>query len=224
MASDTYLDGVLGRMAVIVTVIVLILILASCTVSPPQWQIYGFHDGAFAALPDTRETIIPYAIDTTLSPPATPSEWDVTAVSLVDVTGDGEPEWVLLVWRPWRDWPIQEWVSAPSPISDFHDAGGNSCHLILLDPGDGHEIWAGSALPAPLLALAVGDVNGDGLNEAVTLEGDYTTGRGGPASRVDVWAWNDFGFSLKWRSPEGTYHQLELIDSSRDGPLQIAVR
>jgi hypothetical protein len=140
------------------------------------------------------------------------------------VTHDGLPEWVLLVWRPWRDWPIQRWISAPSPIAGFHDAAGDSCHLILLDPRDGREIWAGSALPAPLLALAVGDVDGDGLNEVATLEGDYATGREGPATRVDVWRWNGFGFTLQWRSSPGTFRELRLTDVHNSGILDIAVR
>jgi len=65
---------------------------------------------------------------------------------------------------------------------------------------------AGSALPAPLLALAVGDVDGDGRNEVVTLEGDYATGRSGPATHVNVWRWSGFGFTLEYRSPPGTFH------------------
>ena len=131
---------------------------------------------------------------------------------------------MLLVWRPWRDWPIQRWSSAPSPITDFHDAAGDSCHLILLDPHDGREIWAGSALPAPLLALAVGDVDGDGWNDVVTLEGDYATGREGPAARVDVWRWNGFGFTMAWRSPPGTFAPSCLADADRCGVQEIVDR
>jgi len=160
-----------------------------------------------------------------LSPlPPTPPTWHVASAVLADVTNDGTPEWVLLVWRPWHDWPIQRWIPVPSPIAGFHDAAGDSCHLILLDPRDGHEIWAASALPVPLLALAVGDVDGDDRNEVVTLEGDYTTGRDGPAARVDVWRWNGFGFTLEYRSPPGTFGQLRLTDADNDGILDMAVR
>jgi len=155
-----------------------------------------------------------------------PSNWRVTASTLADATNDGAPEWVLIVWRPWRDWPIQRWSLTPSPIAGFHDAAGDSCHLILLDPSQegGREIWAGSALPAPLLALAVGDVDGDGLSEVVTLEGSYATGRDGPATRVDVWRWNGFGFTLEWRSPPGTFRELCLTDTDNGAILVIAVR
>ena len=130
--------------------------------------------------------------------PALPPEWRVTEAVVADVTGDGAPEWVLLVWRPWQDWPIQRWSNAPSPIAGYHDAAGDSCHLILIDPRDGREIWAGSALPAPLLTLSVEDVDGDGRNEVRTLEGSYA---GGLSTHVDVWRWNGFGFTLQQRSP-----------------------
>jgi hypothetical protein len=72
--------------------------------------------------------------------------------------------------------------------------------------------------------VAVGDVDGDGRNEVVTLEGGYATGRSGPATYVNVWRWSDFGFTLAWRSPPGTFHELRLIDEDDDGTLDVAVR
>jgi len=149
--------------------------------------------------------------------PPVPDDWKVTASVLDDVTGDGAPEWVLLVWRPWEDWPIQRWTNAPSPIARFHDAAGMSCHLILLDPRDGREIWAGSALPAPLLALRVEDVDGDGASEVLTVEGTYVDGRNGAGTHVDVWRWSGFGFALVWRSPPGDLDPRCLAEASRCG-------
>jgi hypothetical protein len=203
------------------TAVIAIAALLPCSAPLPPWQVYAFSDGSFVSLLVPPSSSPPAPL---LPLPPTPPDWQVTATALADVTGDDAPEWVLLVWRPWRDWPIQEWTSAPSPITDFHDAAGDSCHLILLEPDSGREIWAGSALPAPLLALAVGDVDGDGLNEVVTLEGDYAIGRDGPATHVDVWRWNGFGFSLAWRSPSGTFRQLRLTGGSNGGTLKIAVR
>ncbi len=192
--------------------------------SEDSWQLYAFRDGAFHSLISSHwipdPTAAPQIFDQSIVPPT----WHVSVSVLADVTGDGKAEWVLVVWRPWRDWPIQRWSSAQSPIAAFHDEAGDSCHLILLDPRDGHEIWAGSALPAPSLALAVGDVDGDRRSEVVMLEGDYATGRQGSATHVDVWRWNGFGFTLEWRSPAGTFHQLQVVDVDGDRVLDIAVR
>ncbi len=215
---------------------VVILVLLPCSAPLAPWRIYAFRDGSFALLPASLSPAsssppllvslspCPPSVPLSPCPPLVPHTWHVTAAVLADVTNDGIPEWVLLVWRPWRDWPIQRWLPVPSPIAVFHDATGDSCHLVLLDPSDGREIWAGSALPAPLLALAVGDVDGDGRDEVVALEGDYATSRDGPATRVDVWAWNGFGFTLEWRSPPGTFRQLRLTDGNDDGILDIAIR
>ncbi len=184
-------------------------------------QVFKFAEGTFHPFV-ARPLCFPVPSFSGLSP-ARPG-WHIAASTLFDVTGDQMPEWVLIVWRPWRDWPIQRWSAPASPIAAFHDAAGDSCHLILLDPDDGHEIWAGSALPAPLLGLAAGDVDGDGLNEVVALEGDYATGRAGPAAFVDVWGWNGFGFTLEWRSPQGSFSQLCLTQADDDGILDIAIR
>jgi len=206
----------------LLTSLAVLLSLLPCSAPLTPWQVYAFHDGFFALLPVSLPP--PPLVPLSPCPLTVSPDWHITASTLADVTGDSGSEWALLVWRPWRDWPIQRWSSAPSPIAGFHDAAGNSCHLILLDPRDGHEIWAGSALPAPLLALAVGDVDGDRRNEVVTLEGDYVTGRDGRATRVDVWRWNGFGFTLEWRSPASDFCQLCLTDVDNDGILDIAVR
>ncbi len=212
----------------LLALLVLALLPRSIPIFP--WQVYTFRAGSFTV--HAPRHLLPPA--SCILPPASshlPPDWHVTASVLADVTYDGVPEWVLVVWRPWRDWPIQRWLPVPSPIAGFHDAAGDSCHLILIDPDDGREIWAGSALPVPLVTIAVGDVDGDGRNEVVTLEGDYRTGRGGRATHVGVWRWEDFGFVMEWRSPAGTFEgaisgppRLCLTDVDKDGILDVAVR
>jgi hypothetical protein len=207
------------RGAAVIATVVLLASLPSST-PPAPWQVYTFRDDSFT----TRFTLSPCRLAAPALCPFTQPTWHVTASTLADVTRDGLPEWTLVVWRPWRDWPIQQWSAVSSPIADFRDAAGDSCHLILLDPRDGRQIWAGSALPAPLLAVAIGDVDGDGRNELATLEGDYVTGRDGPASRVGVWKWNGFGFTLEWHSSPSSIHQLCLTDADGDSILDALVR
>jgi hypothetical protein len=202
--------------------LVLVLLLSRMAVS--QWQAYVFRSETFQVIDPPPGVPFPPALPSPSCPAPRPADWHIAATELADVTGDGSAECVLLVWRPWRDWPVQRWLPTASPLTGFHDARGDSCHVILLDPHDGREIWAGSALPAPLLDLAVGDVDADGQNEVVTLEGRYVTGRAGPAFHVDVWEWNGFGFTLAWRSPPGLFHQLRLTDVDGDAGVDIAVR
>jgi hypothetical protein len=149
--------------------------------------------------------------------------WRIVDAAYADVTGDGAPEWVLVVSRPWRDWPIMTWHGGTSPIAAFRDARGNSSHLIVMTPG-GKEIWAGSALPRPVRAAAAGDLDGDGTAELVTLEGDYADRPGHPASYLDVWEWDVFGFALAHRSQAGTFRRLFLSDTDNNGIVEIIIR
>jgi hypothetical protein len=212
--------------------VVLLLASAPCSAPRAPWQAYGFRNGTWQLLPlfrpnldvacsKPREDLSGSTVETQR---AQEEGWHVTASILADVTGDAQAERTMVVWRRWSDWPIQQWTGAPSPIKAWHDAAGDSCHLIVLDARDGRQVWAGSALPAPLVGLEAGDVDGDGHDELVTLEGDYATGRNGPANHIDIWGWNGFGFTLEWRSPPGAMHQLCLTDVDGDSILEIACR
>ncbi len=189
-----------------------------------HWTVYQLEDGAFR--PQRRlfcEAAPRHSCPTAVYPPS----WDIRAATYADVTGDGVPECVLLVWRPWRDWPIMRWENRPSPIADFHDAQGDSAHVIVTVPdgvGGYRELWAGSALPVPLMDVQVGDVDGDGVNELVALDTDYRVGRTGPAHAVSVWQWNGFGFTLEANSPRGRLRALRLAPPNAQGRQLICLR
>ena len=129
-----------------------------------------------------------------------PAAWDVRSRVYADVTGDGSPECVLALWRPWRDWPVRRWSAGrKSPIAGNHDAGGDSAHVAVLKPGPGgqyRKVWIGSALFRPVTALTV--LPGGRL---VTLEGSYRAGRQAPSVSLSGWTWTGFGFRLERRVP-----------------------
>ncbi len=199
--------------------IFLLLVLLSASCAPGPYLIYTPRDSSF----------VPFALSFTPPPavvsglPPVPETWEVVDAVVADVTGDGEAEWVLAVRRPWRDWPIVTWHGGQSPIAEFRDREGKSSHLVLLTTA-GNEIWAGSALPLPIRALAAGDVDGDGAAEVVTLEAEYADHPRRPARRIDVWRWDVFGFVLIHRSGQARLRELYLYDQDTDGILDIIIR
>ena len=126
-----------------------------------------------------------------------PAIWHVQDQVYADVTGDGQPECLLVVWRPWRDWPTRRWQAQPSPIAGNHDAAGLSAQLALLRPlGGGHyrERWVGSALYQPVTALTA--LPG---GQVAALETSYGRGRLVRSLSLSVWSWTGFGFRLEER-------------------------
>lgn len=127
------------------------------------------------------------------SPPA----WRVEQASITDLNRDGVAEVTLLVWRPFKPWPVDAWLPNGGRINDFHDSNGMSCHIILIGwkQGSFREVWAGSAMADPVQNFAAADLAGNGREYLITLESRYDDPPSSPARRVKVWEWNGFGFT-----------------------------
>ena len=151
-----------------------------------------------------------------------PADWTVVQAEVTDLNHDGSPEAALLVWRPFRPWPVDRWLPVGGRIRAFHDAGGASCQIILIGwRGRAYgEVWAGSALAEPVRAFAVADLNGDGLQELITLEGSYAEARSAPARDLKVWDWNGFGFTVVSSVP-GTFSKMALVQASNGRKLIV---
>jgi hypothetical protein len=97
---------------------------------------------------------------------------------------------------------------------DFHDRENRSCHIILIgfQHGSYAELWAGSALADPLSDFTSADLNRDGNQELIALEGRYDA-RFFESSSLTVWEWNGFGFSLLTRGPQGFFPTLTTVQT-----------
>ncbi len=126
-----------------------------------------------------------------------PQDWRVEQAQIADLNRDGLPEAALLVWRPFKPWPVDNWLPAGGRINSFHDSKGRSCHLILIGWKQDafRELWAGSALAEPVNKFAA-DLMGDGRQYLVTLGGEYDDPPAAPSRNLKIWEWNGFGFTV----------------------------
>lgn len=151
-----------------------------------------------------------------------PAAWNVAEGLVTDLNHDGKPDLALLVWRPFAPWPIDRYVPHGGRLRGFQDEAGASCHLILIGWRDGgwREVWAGSALVDPLFHLAATDIDGDGIEELMALEGRYGARRSTHAGNLTLWRWNGFGFNLDARW-SGRFSQFQIVRSANGHPLVL---
>jgi hypothetical protein len=152
-----------------------------------------------------------------------PPGWEVIQAEITDLNQDGAAEATLLVWRPFRPWPVDQWLPYGGRIDHFQDGEGNSCSIILIGwRGNGYgELWAGSALAEPIKSFAAADLNGDNTQELVTLEGRYADSRLAPGRGLKAWEWNGFGFTSV-SSMKGTFDKF-VVAQNNAGRLVILV-
>jgi hypothetical protein len=96
-------------------------------------------------------------------------EWRVVDLALGDPNDDGRGEILLALWKP--------------------DAGGvprSQPFLVGYRGGTYHVLWGGSAVADPIHEVELGDVDGDGVQELVVVEGQGD----GLNLAVSVWRWH----------------------------------
>jgi hypothetical protein len=152
-----------------------------------------------------------------------PQAWQIVQAAISDLNHDGLPEVTLLLWRPFRPWPVDQWLPNGGRIAEFHNAEGQSCHIILVGwtRGGYHELWAGSAMADPITFFAAADLNGNNNQELVALEGLYTDPQSAPARTLKVWEWNGFGFTVV-SSMDGAFSKMTLVQAN-NGHILILV-
>jgi hypothetical protein len=152
-----------------------------------------------------------------------PEAWTVADALAADLNHDGQVEMALVVWRAFEPWPIDAYIPFPGRIDGFHNHQGRSCHLILIgeQEGDFVELWAGSALADPIRQIAASDLDDDGRQELIALEGRYDDPLDASAA-LTVWNWNGFGFSLRRRGPPGRFSRMLVLDETE--PERIVIQ
>jgi len=139
-----------------------------------------------------------------------PDDWQVSEALIADLNHDGKKEAVLLVWRAFQPWPVDQFMPFGGRIQSHQNAESQSCQLILIGwrNDDYREIWAGSALANPISNIQAADLDGDGLLELAVLENNYNSK--GDGGQLTVWRWIGFGFYLLDRS-ESRWKRLAIM-------------
>jgi hypothetical protein len=164
----------------------------------------------------------------------------ISSAGSIDLTGDGVPEIVRVqggtaeiiqegrpVWRSPPEWKIRD-LALGDPNGD-----GRYEALLAIDRAQGasqpfvigyrgglyRQLWGGSPVSDPILEVELADLDGDGMQEMVTIE----SAAGGSLRDVAVWRWHGWGFSLVWRSPPGNYHDLIVLPPTDGQPARLSV-
>jgi hypothetical protein len=118
------------------------------------------------------------------------SAWRVTDFSLADVTNDGTSDLSLSVWKAGNFGS-----SKPFWIEENDMSVKNHFFVFDLVNGEMRAIWQSSNLEAPNCSFEVRDINVDGQNELLTVEGDYADAPNCIPRAKGVWKWNGWGFA-----------------------------
>lgn len=114
-------------------------------------------------------------------------DWWVDDFFLGDADNDGIPELNLMVWKSGSFGPHK-----PFWITEEDLSVKNHLFIFKLVDGTFKPVWQSSNLDRPNYEADLVDLDGDGANELVVVEGDYND----PGMReAAVWRWNGWGFS-----------------------------
>jgi len=145
-----------------------------------------------------------------------PSDWWIDNFVLADSNNDGVVNVNLSLWRSGSFG-----TSRPFWVKE-NDMSVNN-HFFVLDFSGGSikHVWGSSKLAEPNCEFNIADVDNDGKNDLVVVEGDYSKKPKCVGNYVAVWKWNDWGFSNEWRSEKGNFANLEI--EKIDGKSYIVV-
>jgi len=124
----------------------------------------------------------------------TPADWWVDDFILADSDNDGQTEINLSLWKSGNFGPFK-----PFWIKENDASVKNHLFVYKWKGGEAKAEWQSSNLPEPNCQIAVRDINGDGQNELVVVEGDYQDWPDCRGQYAAVWKWDGWGFENDWR-------------------------
>lgn len=134
-----------------------------------------------------------------------PNDWWIDNFILADSNNDGITDINLSLWKSGNFG-----TSKPFWIKENDMSVKN--HFFVLDfvGGAVKQVWGSSNLTEPNCEFKIVDVDNDGKNDLVVVEGNYSQKPKCAGNYIAVWKWNDWGFSNEWRNEIGNFSNLEI--------------
>ncbi len=143
-----------------------------------------------------------------------PSNWWIDSFVLADADHDGSLNLNLSLWKAGNFGSSQPfWVEENDPRVKNH------FFVLSLVDNQIKTIWGSSNLEKPNCEFSFQDLDADGQQELVVLEGDYQEDFQCQGKYLAVWKWQEWGFLNQWRSPIGNYSHLESVTFGDQGYL-----
>ena len=133
------------------------------------------------------------------------SKWWIDNFILADSNNDGVMDINISLWKAGNFGPSKPFWVKKNDMSVKN-------HFFVLDfvNGSVKQVWDSSNLSEPNYEFQIADVDNDGKNDLVVIEGDYLQKPKCNGKYIAVWKWNGWGFSNKWRSDKGNFANLEI--------------
>jgi len=137
------------------------------------------------------------------------ADWWVDDFALADSTGNGSLYLNLSVWKAGNYGPSQ-----PFWVKDNDPAVKNHFFVFGFRDGSIQPIWQSSSLAMPNCQFQLADVDRNGQQELVVLEGEYRDDWNCQANYLAVWRWKEWGFYNEWRSSAGFFANLKIVEEN----------
>jgi len=146
-----------------------------------------------------------------------PDNWWIDNFILADSNNDGVVDINLSLWKSGSFGS-----SKPFWVKENDVSVKNHFFVLNFTEGKVNQVWGSSNLTEPNCDFKIADVDSDGKNDLVVIEGDYSQKSKCEGNYIAIWKWNDWGFSNEWRSDKGNFSNLEIVNIGNNGVEIVA--